>query len=345
MPAHNESAGLSATLQALLPQLREDDRALVVADNCSDNTAVLARAAGAECVERSDPTRRGKGYALDFGVRMLEHDPRPVVVIVDADCSVEPGSLDRLALACSRTGRPAQALYLMQGEPGGPLLKRIATFAWRIRNHARPLGALRLGAPCQLMGTGMAFPWAVLRGAPLASSHIVEDLQLGADLARRGTPALFVPSARVTSRLPDHEDGAQAQRRRWEHGHLATLFAEAPRLLLQALRTRSGALFWLAADLAVPPLALFALIVGVLSALQIGFGLANAQPASLAAGAALLTTLTGAIALGWHRFGRDLLSARDLAAAPWYALRKIPLYLAFAFNRQTGWNRAKRDGE
>ena len=68
VPAHNESSVITATLNSLLPQLREGDRLLVVADNCTDDTAVLVRAAGAEVAERSNEQQRGKGYALDFGI-------------------------------------------------------------------------------------------------------------------------------------------------------------------------------------------------------------------------------------------------------------------------------------
>ena len=83
IPAHNESVGILATLDSVLPQLLKDDRLLVVADNCSDDTARISADAGAEVVERNDASRRGKGYALDFGVRHLERDPPQLVVIVD----------------------------------------------------------------------------------------------------------------------------------------------------------------------------------------------------------------------------------------------------------------------
>jgi cellulose synthase/poly-beta-1,6-N-acetylglucosamine synthase-like glycosyltransferase len=96
IPAHNEETGIGPTLSSILPQLGAGDRVLVVADNCTDATAAVARASGAEVVERTDATRRGKGYALDFGVRTLEKAPPAVVVIVDADCTLESGSLDRL---------------------------------------------------------------------------------------------------------------------------------------------------------------------------------------------------------------------------------------------------------
>ena len=113
VPAHNESLGLAETLADIRRQLSTHDRLLVVADNCSDDTAVVARAAGAEVVERTDATKRGKGYALDWGIRYLSKKPTEIVVIVDADCQLNDGALNQLALTCARTARPTQALYLM----------------------------------------------------------------------------------------------------------------------------------------------------------------------------------------------------------------------------------------
>src|SRR5580698_3636168 len=69
MPAHDEESIIAAALRAVMPQLSSTDRVIVVADNCSDQTASIAAAEGAEVIVRSDSIRRGKGYALDFGVR------------------------------------------------------------------------------------------------------------------------------------------------------------------------------------------------------------------------------------------------------------------------------------
>ena len=157
---------------------------------------------GAEVVERHDPDRRGKGYALDHGVRHLAAAPPAVVIVVDADCAVAPGSVDLLASECMRRRRPVQALYLMRAPPGAGLKQRMAEFAWAVRNQVRPLGWQRLGGPCQLMGTGMAFPWATLATASLASASIVEDMQLGLDLAASGSPPWYLRRCARHQRLP-----------------------------------------------------------------------------------------------------------------------------------------------
>ena len=57
----------------------------------------------AEVVERNDPGKRGKGYALDWGIRHLSLDPPALVIIVDADCKLADGALENLALTCVTT--------------------------------------------------------------------------------------------------------------------------------------------------------------------------------------------------------------------------------------------------
>jgi len=345
IPAHNERAGLAQTLASLQPQLRPGDRLLVVADNCSDDTAAIAAACGAEVAERHDAQRRGKGYALDHGVRRLEADAPQIVVMMDADCIAHPGSVDALVRACAESGRPAQALYLMQAPAGASLKLRAAEFAWRVKNQVRPLGLWRLGGPCQLMGTGMAFEWTSIRHAPLASGHIVEDMQLGVDLALAGRPPRFVPQALVTSRFPDTDAGAASQRKRWEHGHLATLLSVGPRLLAAGLMRGKASVAALALDLMVPPLALLLLALLALGAVNLVAWWALGWQAPWAVSLVGVIAVVTAILLAWSRFGRDLLSPAELCSAPLYLLRKVPIYTAFLFRRQASWVRAKRDNE
>ena len=332
VPAHDESRGIRACLKAILAQLKPGDRLLVVADNCTDDTAALAAGAGAEVVERREPARRGKGYALDFGIRHLATDPPEVVLVVDADCRLEDAAVDCLARACCAAERPVQALYLMHAGADAGQAARLAQFAWLVKNKVRALGSQRLGLPCLLTGSGMAFPWQVIERAGLASAHLVEDLRLSIDLARAGTPALLCPQALVTSVFAAGPGGLQAQRMRWEHGHLGVILADAPRLFLQGLMKGQPRLAGMALDLCVPPLALLALALALLAA--------TGATAALVAAA----LLAAAVLAAWWRHGQDLPLAA-LACAPLYALAKIPLYSRFLMKRQVDWVRARRQGE
>jgi len=345
VPAHNEQDGVGATIATLLPQLQQGDRVLVVADNCADGTAAAARAAGAEVRERFDANLRGKGYALDFGVRCLAEDPPEVMLIVDADCLVEPGAIDRLARTAVASGRPVQALYLMRAPAGSGPMKKIAEFAWAVKNLVRPLGFLRLGIPCPLMGSGMAFPWSIISTASLANGHIVEDMKLGMDLARAGTPPLFCPQALVSSTFPTSDAGTETQRKRWEHGHLSMILSAAPRFLLEGVLKGRPGMVGMALDLAVPPLALLVLMVLALGAVTAVFALFGGAAGPLLAAAALLAALGVAVLLAWWRYGRKILSAANLAMAVLYVFWKVPVYIGFLVNRQVEWVRSKRDTE
>lgn len=345
IPAHNEEAGLLATLSSLQPQLGTRDRILVVADNCLDRTADVARQAGADVVERSHAELRGKGYALDFGVQALASAPPDVVIIIDADCIVGDGAIARLAGLAAQHDRPVQALYLMHTPAGSGPLKKIAEFAWIVKNKVRPLGWFRLDWPCQLMGTGMAFPWKTISAARLATGHIVEDMKLGMDLALAGSPPLFCPHALVYSYFPTSKEGVESQRTRWEHGHLSMITSTVPRTMFAAVRRASPSLFAFGLDLCVPPLALLVLLVCGLTGLSLLLALFGGPSAPLVVGVLAGVALAAAILMAWWRHGRAVLTGRELGLAVFYVLAKIPLYFRFLFQRQVAWVRSKRDSE
>lgn len=344
VPAHDEALMIAGTIRGIQEQLAPGARLLVVADNCSDATADIAASLGAEVAIRNDPERRGKGYALAFGTRRLSEAPPDVVIVVDADCRLDPGSLEAIATRAHASGRPAQAAYEMLLPDGVvPPGLAIAGFAFKVKNGVRPGGLARLGLPCQLMGTGMAFPWRAIETADLANGELAEDLVLGLDLARAGFPAQFCPSARVTSPHPVSREGQQSQRARWEAGHLTTIFRRVPGLLLQAIRKGDVALLALALDAAVPPLALHVLLLTAVTTLALPLAALTGAFAPLLVGAGGLACLAAAVLLAWWRVGKDNLSLRELAGVPAYIVAKVPLYSHVFRGKTVSWTRSKRD--
>jgi len=343
IPAHNEALMIADTLASIVPQLAAGDQLLVVADNCTDKTAAIASAAGAEVTERKDQERRGKGYALDFGIRWFERKPPEVVIIIDADCKVSAGTIDRLARMCNHTGRPVQALDLMHSPEGARVMTHIAEFAWVIKNYIRPLGYHRLGFPCALMGTGMAFPWPVIGNMTLSSGHLVEDIRLGIELTRNGAPPLFCPEAMVTSDFPATAKGIRSQRTRWEHGHLKVI-SEVPGLFVHALAHANVKLMALLVDLCVPPLALMMLLVLTIFAAGAAFFAVTGAVLPVGLAAIALGMLCSAVLLAWDQYGRHVISFGSLACAPLYVLGKLPVYWKFLVQRQVDWVRSRREG-
>jgi len=343
IPAHDEEVALPAIVPIIQRQLRDGDRLLVVADNCSDDTAVLAERLGAEVAVRTDPTNRGKGFALDHGIRHFADDTPKIVVVIDADCAISDFAIDRLAEMCLATNRPVQALYLMLSSPAAPHVTRLREFAWRIKNEIRPRGLRALGLPCHLMGTGMAFPWELIARANLATGALVEDLKLGLELAVTGHSPIFCPAAVVTSEFPVTDEGNRTQQRRWEEGHLGVIAAEIPGLLFTAIRRRNVNLLVLVLDAAVPPLSL--LVMMVISFLLLGAG-ARALGMGSAAFAISLTAFLGlmvATTCCWLKVGRNLLTPSSAFTIAGALLRKIPFYWRILIRRdRSGWIRTDR---
>jgi cellulose synthase/poly-beta-1,6-N-acetylglucosamine synthase-like glycosyltransferase len=346
IPAHNEATAIAKTVTALLPELGERDFLLVIADNCSDVTASLARAAGARVIERSDVERRGKGYALEFGIAELAKDPPDVVEVIDADCRVKPGSVRRLAEFAAAHGRPAQADNLLTLPEGASPLASLSVLAFLVRNRVRPTGLLRMGLPCHLMGTGMAFPWEVLRKAPPTGSHLVEDMVMGIELSSLGLPPIYCSEAGVTSLPPERSEAARGQRRRWEHGHLATLLEHGPKLVLRGLLRKNLDLFAMGLDLLVPPMALLVMLL-LLNVIVAAAWFAYARLAApLTIASVSLCLVVMSVLLAWAKFGRQTIALRHLFLVPFYMLWKVPLYLSFiARGRHTSWERAERSAD
>jgi cellulose synthase/poly-beta-1,6-N-acetylglucosamine synthase-like glycosyltransferase len=237
-----------------------------------------------------------------------------------------------------------QGLNLCDPDPQGSPLQMISGLAFRFKNLVRTLGLVRLAGINHLTGTGMALPWHLVQNVEFAGGNVVEDMQLGIDLALAGRPPLFLPEARVDSPLPQRREAARTQRTRWEHGHLRTLLTQSPRLLRLAIRHRRLDLFWLALDLAIPPLSLLALMLLLATMAALIGWLAGVSSLPLILLASATASLAVTVLLGWFAFCRQQVPLSALFAAPLYALAKLPIYLAFLARRQQQWVRTERDG-
>lgn len=342
MPAHNEAEIIAETLVAIQSDLPAECRLVVIADNCSDDTAKIVRKAGVEVITRDDPDRQGKGFALQYGVDHLADDPPEIIVIIDADCRVQKGAVERLADMAMEIRRPAQALYLMLPHESAGIGQQVAAFAFVVKNHVRLLGLKRMGLPCHLVGTGMAFPWQVIKSIEFGTGNIVEDMKLGADLVCLGLPAQFCPQAVVTSKFPETAQGLMSQRTRWEHGHLQIILSQVPKLALDCLKRRDWRGLCFALDLAIPPLTLlvYLLIVGL--GITAGAVFVGASSIAFIILFGFASAFGLSIIFAWWRYGRKLLPAKSLRAIPAYVLPKILLYLRFIKQRQKDWVRTDR---
>jgi glycosyltransferase involved in cell wall biosynthesis len=342
IPAHNEATGIGKTLFSVKPQLQPGDMLLVVADNCTDTTAQEAQAAGATVLSRENKEERGKGYALAYGLDYLRENPPDVVVFIDADCRLGSETLTALATTAVAEQVPVQALNLCVAPAGSSLHHALSGLAFRFKNLIRMQGMTTLGGPCHLTGTGMAIPWNLIESVSFATGNVVEDMQLGIDFTLAGKSPRFVPEGQILSELPTSHAGMLQQRKRWEHGFLMTALQTVPYLLGTAWEKKNWAVFILALDMLVPPLALLAVcLIGawIVAALLCVCGIAT-QPLLFASLANVL--FISATFAGWFRYCREVVPAQTLLSVPSYLCAKIPLYFEFLYKRQQQWNRAQR---
>ncbi len=256
VPAHDEAGGIGTTVASIrsvvYPSALFD--AIVIADNCTDETAHRAMAAGAIVLERNEPGRRGKGQALRWGFdRLIDGDTRyDAVIVVDADSVVSPNYLEVMNWYLEHGARAIQSSDLADPE-NTSWNAQMTRIGFLLYNYVRPLGRNALGGSSGLRGNGMCFSTSMLREFPWNAYSVTEDLEYGLQLLLKGVSVTFAPEAVVYAVMPADPKNAEGQRARWEGGRFAVIRRYAIPLLGKAAR---GSLACLDAffDLVVPAL-------------------------------------------------------------------------------------------
>ncbi|MBK7863674.1 MAG: glycosyltransferase [Archangiaceae bacterium] len=344
VPAHDEAAGIASTVKSLLALDWPHDRrrVVVVADNCTDDTAQRARAAGATVLERHSATHKGKGYALQHAFERLEGD---AVVVVDADTQVSPNLLRAFAARMAKGAQAIQAYYGVDNASASwrtTLMAIAFAMFHRVRGRARE----NLHLSCGLKGNGMCFTRALLEKVPHHAFSVVEDLEFGIRLGLAGERVWYVDEAQVRGEMVSGEAASRSQRVRWESGRKAMVRAHLLPLLREAVKRQSPVLLDLAMDLVIPPLSYLGLgavgvlaVATVLSALTgFPFGLL------LTAGGMAVTALGLHLARGWALSETGARGAATLATAPLYVLWKVALMRKQAA-APGEWVRTRRQAE
>jgi cellulose synthase/poly-beta-1,6-N-acetylglucosamine synthase-like glycosyltransferase len=347
VPAHDEEAGIAATVRSLLAVEYPESlrRVVVVADNCTDGTAERARQAGATVLERQDATRRGKGYALDHAFQWsLAAGRADALVVVDADTDVSPNLLRAFAARVEGGAPAVQAAYGVRN-PDDSWRTRLMAVALALVNTLRSLGRERLRLSVGLKGNGMCFSAAVLREVPHHAFSIVEDLEYGIRLGRAGHRVHFAAEARVLGDMAAGGEAAAIQRRRWEGGRKLLVKEQGWPLLRAGLARRDPVLVDLALDLLVPPLASVAVAALAGAALSLALSwMAGRVVAPAWAFLGGLAAIVAYVARGWWISGTGLRGLAGLLAAPAYVAWKLVLAFRSRGAGRQAWVRTPRDG-
>jgi cellulose synthase/poly-beta-1,6-N-acetylglucosamine synthase-like glycosyltransferase len=330
VPAHNEQVLIERVVRnlSLLDRHHAAFRVLVVADNCTDATAALARGAGAVVLERHHQELRGKGHALEFAFERSRADAwADAVIVIDADSEV---SRNLLTACATRLDAGAQAVQVYYGvlDPHSSWRTRLMCIALSAFHKLRSRAREHFGVSCGLRGNGWCITHALLQRVPYRAYSLAEDIEYGIELGLAGERVHYADEASVAAEMVNDAASASTQRRRWEQGRLQLILGTTPALLRTALLQRSWTCLDLALDLLVLPLAYVALnVVALLLAAGLALLWGSAASTWMWIGAACAFSLSLYVLRGWQLSGMGARGLLDLARAPFFVAWKVLLML------------------
>ncbi|MBI2430320.1 MAG: glycosyltransferase [Ignavibacteriales bacterium] len=247
VPAHNEERNIAKTVSNLksIDYPRELYDVVVIADNCTDDTASVAWHSGAMVMERSDKKKKGKGHALQWAFEQLQKSPVGYegYVVIDADSVVSKNFLQVMNWYLEQGNGSIQSADLVAPNPGA-WSSEVSRISLTLYNYVRPLGRKALNCSAGLRGNGMCFSADTLKQVPWQAHSLTEDLEYGLILLQHGISTAFAPEANVWATMPAKSKNAESQRARWEGGRLPIVKKYAPELFRSAVKEMS----WKKAD-------------------------------------------------------------------------------------------------
>jgi cellulose synthase/poly-beta-1,6-N-acetylglucosamine synthase-like glycosyltransferase len=344
VPAHNEMSIIGRTIGSLQRVSWPADRfrVITVADNCTDETARVARDAGARVLVRDDPTRRGKGYALAHAFAASRADRwADAVVVVDADAEVSSNLLEAFAARLETGVQAVQAHYGVRN-PMASWRTRLITIAKGSFHIVRSRARERLGLSCGLRGNGWCVTHRLLGEVPYEAFSLTEDIEYGIAIGLAGHRVAYTDEAHADADMVSSGDVARQQRQRWEDGRFQLIRSKTLPLLSAGVRKRSGLCLDLAMDLLVLPLSYVVMNVLALSLAAIAaYSLGLTSSAALWVAAGCCISLGLYVARGWQLSGVGPRGVWDLARVPWFLVWKV--WLALTRRDAKGWVRTGRE--
>ncbi|MBX7172161.1 MAG: glycosyltransferase family 2 protein [Pyrinomonadaceae bacterium] len=334
IPAHNESANIETCLKSLFDCRDKESEIVVVADNCTDNTAEVAGKNGARVLIRTNETERGKGFALDFAFTELLKESFDGFLIIDADTVVDSNLLAEFRRLFLAGADAVQCRYTVANTDSS-VRTRLMNLALLAFNVLRPRGRDHWGLSCGIYGNGFGLRAEILHAVPYSARSVVEDLEYHLELVRKGFKVIFADKTGVKGEMPASGSGVKTQRSRWEGGRLRMLVNFAPQLFIEVCKGKFRLLEPLL-DLLLLPLA-FHISLILIAALQFDSSL---QVLGLFSFFVVILHIFSAVFVGKGGW-KDL---AVLAYAPFYILWKITL-LKSLFKTSQGdaqWIRTER---
>lgn len=204
----------------------------MVADNCTDNTAAVARENGAVCYERTDPDHRTKGFALQYLVECIRKDygikSYEGYFLFDADNLLKSDYISRMNDSFD-AGQKIITSYRNTKNFGDNWISASYGLHWlrTVRSEHRARSLFRLAT--RIQGTGFLFTNEIIENGWNYTS-LTEDRAFCADAVAQGYQISYNHDAIFYDEQPVDMKIAMRQRIRWAKGHLQALAETGPKL-------------------------------------------------------------------------------------------------------------------
>jgi len=240
IPAHNEEAVIGRVLASLsrVDYDRDCFEVCVVADNCTDRTAGIARQHHARVLERKDASRKGKGFAIQWALAQADLDAFDAVVIADADNLIDPGffrGLDEVLDGGKRAIQCNNCLANSRDTAFTGVIHLSRTINNELYHHVKH----RIGLSSYLMGNGMCFTTRLLAEHPWVTGTMAEDYEYYSKLVASGEIVGFAANSRLYHQESRGLRHASGQRLRWSAGRFEVARRYGFKLFIRGLKERS----------------------------------------------------------------------------------------------------------
>ena len=223
IPAHNEEAVVGNLIESLKAQTynKELYDIYVIADNCTDNTAKVAREAGAIVYERFDETKKTKGYALNWFLqqKIKEDAPYDAFFVFDADNIVDKNFITNMNRKLCQGEDVVQGYRDIKNPSDNWITAGYAIFYWQMHRFYH-LARYNLGLSPLLNGTGFMVKFDVIKPQGWDTKTLTEDIEFSLKRIIKGKKLGWATDAIVYDEQPTGFKQSWSQRSRWTVGHM-----------------------------------------------------------------------------------------------------------------------------
>ncbi len=223
IPAHNEEAVVGNLIESLKNQTYNKDLydIYVIADNCTDNTAKIARDAGAIVYERYDETKKTKGYALNWFLqqKIAEDAPYDAFFVFDADNIVDKNFIKNMNKKLCQGEDVVQGYRDIKNPSDNWITAGYAIFYWQMHRFYH-LARYNIGLSPLLNGTGFMVRFDVIKPQGWDTETLTEDIEFSLKRIIKGKKLGWATDAIVYDEQPTGFRQSWSQRSRWTVGHI-----------------------------------------------------------------------------------------------------------------------------